>query len=420
MKSRKGYSEQVLPSTFGLDNVFCLADQSLFICDVNEALTWSSSQDKLTEESIRDDAIEVNCSNQIIKVANSNDLFLFIHTSRDPDHNDLEKVTTTLFKGKNKIRKISIAFEFPILIDNDLLLGISKGNKLFEYNLKTGFSRHFYEFNNKIKGFYEVKNNHFAVVDETSALNLYQLDKTELIKLNAVKDIKTIETIHSLDDDYFVCSIFDDQGNREIKIRDCQTKLQVFKKDGLSCVQEIEIKGVIIDLLKHLPNTDILTHTLIGRDNQNIFIINFKDNHICTLDMGDRITDFCLSNSSKLSVVISDIHDVCQLIEIEYNLLAQLYTESFQKVSQKIMEEKKDISDSTLTINSPSFFSTSNADTASRQRNKVITSFVQLFTEKNSYKQVISELPPEVQEGLKLALQEKEREYKEQMNNNKI
>jgi hypothetical protein len=408
MKSRKGYSEETLSNTSNLDNVFCLADQSLLICNVNKSLTWNSSQNKLTKENIRDYPAEINASNEIIKIANSNDLFLFIHTSRDPDHNDLENVTTTLFKGKDKSCEILIPLQFPVLIDNDNLLGITEDNKLFEYNFATGAVRQLYEFNNKIKGFYEVKNNHFVVVDETSALTLYQLDKTEFIKLNAVKDIKTIQTIQALNDDYFVCSIFDNQGNRNIKPKDCQTKLQFFKKDGLNCVQEIKIKGVRINLLKHLPDDNVLSHTFIGRDNKNICIINFKDNHVCKLDMGSYINDFSLSDSGKLSMVVGDITEACRLIEIEPDLLAQLYTESFQKVSQKIMEEKKDITDSTLTINSTSFFSTSNADTASKQKKQaIITSCVQLFNEDDgsSSHEVFSQLSLEILGRLKILIE---------------
>jgi hypothetical protein len=414
MKARAGYSEQELPDISNLDNVFCLPNGSVFICDVNDAYTWDSTQHSLTKDILRDDPLEINSSNRIIKVANSHGLFLFIHTSRDPDHNDFENVTTTLYQGKEKIREIPIALQFPILIGNDTLLGISKENQLLAYNLTTATLSKLFQFSQKINGFYEVKNNQFAIVDESNTLGLYQFNKSEFIKLNEVKSIKTVKAIHTLDDDHFVCSVFDNQGNKDIKIKDSQTKLLIFNKATFNCIQEIEIKRVMINKLKQIPDSEFFTDTLIACYRKFIFIINFKDNHVFTLDLTDHIADFDLSNNGKLSVLVTDTNDACKLIEIEPRMLKELYQESAQLTLQSKIEEKKEFSDTVQTTNGHSFFSSPTASISTTQKNQEL--ILSQFSNDESCKETISLMSPEMLERIRLAVEEKQREYKEGMN----
>jgi hypothetical protein len=303
MDSRAGYYEQIFPELVYMDNIFCLSDNALFICNVNYFYTLNQFRKNLIEETPRELSIQKNSSRDILKVENSADMFIYVHTTRDPDHNDLEKTVTTLFKYNRRIREISPICKFPILVNENTLIGVNENNWLIQCSLSGDFSKFIFESDNEINGFYDIKDNDFLLLDKKNILSLCHLHESEFVKDKEVKDFSNIQAVQSYDSDHFVCSILDDQSDEMSFIKDCITRLQLWNKKSLQCIHEFVIKGALINKLKRLPDSQFLSDTMIGCDRTNIVIINFKEKHISIIDMGNLISDFIISETGNLSIL---------------------------------------------------------------------------------------------------------------------
>jgi hypothetical protein len=436
MNAREGYSEQSLPKNINFGNVFCLPDQSLFICDVNHFFTWDAKERKTTEVKVVDFPLEVNSSSEIVKVTNSNNMFLFNHTTCDPDHNDLENVTSTLFQGSTKLREMPCKLYHPFLLPNNSIIGIDDDNELIECNPSSKAAKGLYKFSNKVTGFYGLRNNKFIVIDETNLLCLYELKNDTFIKIKEAASVKGIKAIEDVNNEYFACSILDTLGNDKNKIKDCKTKLQLWSKDSLTYVHELEIKGVRIKNLQQLPNSD--AQVLIGGDGKSIFIIDFKKSKINIIDMGYHLANFNIADNGKLAIMVTDGRQTNLLIQIEPNLIQELLNQPGKGIvqtsinilkqpstpSRVVIPEEKEVASSHQQASSPlAFFPNAGGTTSFPQdnpRTKAISSLGQLIsetlTDEESFNQFLSTLPSRTLENLKTALLKKDLEEQRRMN----
>lgn len=433
MNTREGYSEETLPKNINFGNVFCLPDHSLFICDVNHFLTWEAKEKKLNEVRVIDFPLEVNSSSEIIKVANSNNLFLFNHTTRDPEHDDLENVTSTLFQGKTRLREMPCKLYHPYLLSDSTILGIDKNNELVESNPSSKTVEGLYKFSNKVKGFYGLRDNKFLVVDETNSFSLYELKDKKFIELKEVPLVRGIQAIQDIDNSYFACSILDNLGNDKNKIKDCKTKLQLRSKDLLSCVNELEIKGVRIKNLQQFPSTLASNQVLVGNDGKSIFIIDFGKRKINVIDMGHHLSDFSIADNGKLVIMVTKGLQANFLIQIEPNLISELLNQPGQGIVQTSLEALKQLASSPRVIipeekeapssiqqaTSPSAFFSNSNPSPDNSKTKAISSLGQLIsetlTDEESFNQLISTLPNRTLENFRMAMHKKDLEDQRRM-----
>jgi hypothetical protein len=334
MPARKGYSEQVGPDKINWGDVFCLPDHSLFICEVNHFFIWNDKDKKFYEVKIPDFDFPIDgySYNRMTKVGNSNSIFVYDHISEDPEHSNRETVTSFLFEGNKKIREMPCMLYHPILLDDNNIIGIDDSNRLVKCipckratPTITKFDK-----NKKITGFYPLRNNYFLVLDETNLLCLYQLSDNGFIQIKQKEAVKNIETIQDFDNDSFICSIYDNLGDKKNKIKDCKTKLELWDKNSLSCIQELEITGVLISNLKQLPNSN--ANILIGCDRYSFFIIDFNQNKVNVISLDCCSVDFSIADNGKLVILTSDKKRINHLIQIEPDLLYELINQPGQGV----------------------------------------------------------------------------------------
>jgi hypothetical protein len=339
MPARKGFSEQAVPNNIIIaGNVLYLSDHSLLIFNVNQFFTWKDQ--KFTEVEVVDFPFEINSSEKITMVANSNNMFIYDHTTRDPEHNDFEKTTSMLLEGKDTILEMPCRLRYPILLANNTFLGIDDDNDLVECNPNAKKSiRTILSFDKKKISLYGMKDNRFLVRDETNLLSLYQLSDGGLIKINqreAAKDIKAIKNLdNNLDNNHFICSTYEIIVNETNNMKDVKTTLQLWEKDSLSCIQEVEFKDVIISRLMPYP----LSNVLIGYNRNSIFIVyleedkvHIKENKIHIIDMDSYYLDLNIDENGNLVILQTDKQDNNNLIQIEPVLLKELINQSEQDI----------------------------------------------------------------------------------------
>jgi hypothetical protein len=329
---------------------------------------------------------------------------------------------------------------FPILATESTLIGIDKENCLVQYNLNTSSLSLIFRFDNKINGFYDVKDNCFLTLEENNKMCLYQLSGKELIKLKETNIELNIKSINSIHNDYFACSILDDHGIKNTKIKDCIARVQLYDKKSLKRIQEIQHKRLRIINLKPLPNTHPISQSVIGCDRKNIFIINFEDKRINIIDTGFAISDFNITEDGRLSILLTEKNHNNRLIEINPNLLKKLYDQTeqgtiqsrielieqpalFKAESKEETKERKDSIDSMPTNSNSGFFSTSSTvntqPSITAQDQALLAHTIQttkILTDVESYKKYISLLPREAIDNLKVAMHEYELEENQRRN----
>jgi hypothetical protein len=329
MPPREGFSEQAIPNNHIIwGNVLCVADKSLLIFDVNYFFTWKDK--KFSEVKVIDFPLAINSSNQITTVTNSVGMFIFDHTTRDPEHNDFEDTTSILFDGIDRVREMPCRLRYPMLLTNNTFLGIDDDNDLVECNPNAKKSiRTILSFDKKKINLYGMKDNRFLVLDETNLLSIYQLSDGVLIKINEKEAVKGIEAIMDLDDNHFVCSVYENLGNETNKMKDGKTILQLWHKDSFDCIPKLEISGVPITDLKLLPNSEAI---LIGCNRFSVFIIDLKKNKVNIIDMNSHFVDFSIADNGTLFILINDKNRNNQLIQMELELIYNLINQPGQGV----------------------------------------------------------------------------------------
>jgi hypothetical protein len=321
--SRGDYSTQVLPERILLGNVFCLSDTKSLICNFNSFFLIDTKDNSIAEIKVAIYPLEANSSTEIIQVANSSSLYIINHTTRDPERNNFENVTTTLYDGIDKVTVMPGRISFPISINNKII-GIDDNNRLVEFSPTTKTFSKILKFTQNITGLHRLKNNLFVVTDSNS-MKLYELkdNKFSVIKQSALPN--GLKTIHDFNDEYFVCYCFENFGNPENKIKNCKSKLEFWKKDSFTFSHEIEINGVLLTKFKLSKAFNSNVPILIACDLNSLFVINPENKTVNTINLSFSLSDFNLNAKGKLVVLVSDDKGISSVKQIDPDILPGLF-----------------------------------------------------------------------------------------------